>query len=46
MKKIAIALFMGLLIGLPAASTHAQLVVAKAGGATSDAYPELFGQTT
>jgi thiol-disulfide isomerase/thioredoxin len=31
MKKIAIALLMGLLIGLPAASTHAQLVVAKEG---------------
>jgi thiol-disulfide isomerase/thioredoxin len=31
MKKIAIVLLMGLLIGLPAASTHAQLVVAKEG---------------
>ena len=46
MKKIAIALCLGLLIGLPAASTHAQLVVAKQGATTSNACPELFGRTT
>jgi thiol-disulfide isomerase/thioredoxin len=32
MKKIATVLFIGLLIGLSAASTHAQLVVARQGG--------------
>ena len=31
MKKIAIALCAGLLIGLPAATTHAQMIVAKQG---------------
>src|SRR6478752_1957500 len=31
MKKIAIALCLGMLIGLPATVTHAQLVVAKQG---------------
>jgi thiol-disulfide isomerase/thioredoxin len=31
MKKIAIALCVGLLIGLPAATTHAQMIVAKQG---------------